>query len=122
MERKTEAQAMETLCTYLLEMQADADKRGGRVNLDRVVADVVAGGSAVRALRRLDFEDTVRGGRDGDLSALNRLGINTRSPQGSYVCPIRRCARQEDIHEVAGAPNCDLGATRMRFQSVPETR
>jgi hypothetical protein len=112
--------AITVLCTALPTLRIRAARGFWEDILDRHVAEVSAGGSAVAACRELalDVHPDGRPGTRGGESGIDGATTDWLPPpvlMGDYVCPLRRCARRADRDDHGRPPRCALSDEHMRF-------
>ncbi|GHA16500.1 hypothetical protein GCM10010345_21720 [Streptomyces canarius] len=122
-EELTEDQALALWCDRLPSLQTRAARAGLASRLDRDIARVRDGGSAVRACRKWLPEDDEPGGRttrswSGETGTafaslpggreIRRTGV------GAYACPTGACARRAGRDEQGHPPACAAFGTPMQ--------
>jgi hypothetical protein len=103
------------LCAQLPVLRVAADRYGWRDRLDREIAAVQDGGSAVRACRRLGLpiDPDQQKSADGQLASLAALGLDSVTVEGDYLCPHGRCGRRAHADQHGRQPVCALDSTPM---------
>ena len=84
------------LCAAFPVLKKQAASARERADLERCAAEVLAGGSAVRALASLEWTAV--------------------EVEGQYVCRYRRCSRVGRANTGGHPPTCGLDSQTMRFE------
>ncbi|WP_431997037.1 hypothetical protein [Streptomyces fungicidicus] len=119
-EEPTESEALAIWCARLPGLREQARRTGVGERLDRDVARVQEGGSALRAVRkwvRDEDPEVVRAwsGRDV-LGLVGFPGVTRPTPvgTGTYVCPRERCDRTAGRDAQGHVPVCHAFGAAMR--------
>lgn len=119
----TEDEAFAAWCAHLPAVREDAAKAGATARLERDIARVRAGGSALTAYRKwLGTEELGAWRSWSEPPGAGMAGLPGPAPvkpvgAGAYRCPVARCARQASRDERGHPPTCaafDIPMTPVR--------
>jgi hypothetical protein len=121
----TEREALARLCECLPVVRERAEQGSWSDDLQWLVDDVTAGGSAVAACRRLGLlgdgpPDDPDGAPRAEVPASGgaRLpGLDRAVLTGQYGCPVGRCARRGRRGDDGRPPFCELTGAPMVFRA-----
>jgi hypothetical protein len=111
----TEAEALALWCAMLPDLRRRARENGWDTRLEREIARLGAGKSAIRSCEKFGLigQQIRREARD----VLDIPGQDPAKPvaRGTFVCPENRCDRRGERDEVGRPPRCELfGGLPMR--------
>lgn len=115
-EAAAEREALAAFCAALPTLRASAARGFWQDTLEMHLAEVAAGGSAVRACAELGLTgtgETTRG--EGTLEGASTSWLPAPALYGDYRCPLERCARRAGRDEQARPPRCALSGEPMRY-------
>jgi hypothetical protein len=124
--RDRERQLLAGLCAALPELREHAERGLWSEELDGMVGELAAGGSAAEVSRRLGLIDTAPDAQRGDeepgdepgIDGAHLAGLAEVTLSGDYRCPsARRCARRGQRDDRGRVPVCALFGVPMAYRS-----
>jgi hypothetical protein len=118
---KLERRQLAQLCALLPELRERAEQGLWSDELDELIGELQAGGSAVQACERLGLAvaepDTLRGEQPPGVEGAQLEGLAEVRLDGDYRCPSARCARRGRRDDRGRAPVCAFDGRPMLFRS-----
>jgi hypothetical protein len=109
------------LCTLLPELRERAEQGLWSDELDQLVGEVAAGGSAAAVFRQLGLlvgrAEALRGAEPPGVDGAHLPGLAEVRLTGDYRCPSARCTRRDRRDDRGRAPVCALDDKPMVYRS-----